>query len=98
MITPSVKILIIILTSSFLISCAADEFTTRLNLTPKWVKSLETLPRQDGFRNAGMFGINDNVYAQFCDSHGNQKWFSYNKETHIWKQTRYETYGCKQDS
>jgi len=84
------KLFVIILLICLLFGCAPDN----AGYPPLWVKSLETLPRQDGFRNAGMFGINDNVYAQFCDSHGNQKWFSYNKETHSWKQTKYETHGC----
>ena len=61
---------------------------------PLWVKSLETLPTQEGYRNAGIFGMEGNVYAQFCDPHGNQKWFSYNKETYTWKQIKYETHGC----
>ena len=94
MITPSVKILIIILISSFLISCAADEFTTRLNLTPKWVKSLETLPRVEGFSRAGVFTINGKIYVQHCDPEGNQMWMRYNEKTFTWRQSRHNTLGC----
>jgi len=88
------KSLFLIISILLLSGCATDieEYP------PLWVKSLETLPRQEGYRNAGMFGMEDNVYAQFCDSHGNQKWFSYNKETHTWKQTKYETYGCRENN
>jgi hypothetical protein len=87
------RILVILILCLLLVSCAPDN-----SESPLWVKSLETMPREKGYRNAGIYGMNDNVYAQFCDTHGNQKWFSYNKETHTWKQTRYETHGCKQDS
>ena len=88
------KFLVTLIICLLLVSCAPDN----AGYPPLWVKSLETMPRENGYRNAGIYGTNDNVYAQFCDSHGNQKWFSYNKETHTWKQTRYETHGCKQDS
>jgi hypothetical protein len=88
------KFLVTLIICLLLVSCAPDN----PGYPPLWVKSLETMPRENGYRNAGIYGMNDNVYAQFCDSHGNQKWFSYNKETHTWKQTRYETHGCKQDS
>tara|TARA_Y100000782_G_scaffold99084_1_gene113149 strand:- start:240 stop:509 length:270 start_codon:yes stop_codon:yes gene_type:complete len=88
------KFLVTLIICLLLVSCAPDN----AGYPPLWVKSLETMPRENGYRNAGIYGMNDNVYAQFCDSHGNQKWFSYNKETHTWKQTRYETHGCKQDS
>ncbi len=88
------KFLVTLIICLLLVSCAPD----KAGYPPLWVKSLETIPRENGYRNAGIYGMNDNVYAQFCDSHGNQKWFSYNKETHTWKQTRYETHGCKQDS
>lgn len=88
------KFLVTLIICLLLVSCAPDN----AGYPPLWVKSLETIPRENGYRNAGIYGMNDNVYAQFCDSHGNQKWFSYNKETHTWKQTRYETHGCKQDS
>ena len=89
-----IQIILTVVTIMLISSCAADidEYP------PLWVKSLETLPRQEGYRNAGMFGMEGNVYAQFCDSHGNVKWLTYNKETHTWKQTKYETHGCKENN
>ena len=88
------RILATLIICLLLFSCAPDN----AGYPPLWVKSLETIPQEEGYYQAGIYSMNDNVYAQFCDSHGNQKWFSYNKETHTWKQTRYETHGCKQDS
>jgi len=100
MITPNVKILIIILTLPFLISCAPDEdesltnFATRLNYPPEWVKSIETLHKPEGFQHAGIFDLNDTFIAQFCDPHGNQLWMKYDNETKEWSGTRYVTFGC----
>lgn len=79
-----------------LVSCAAeeDEFAARLNHTPEWVKSLETLPKVEGFRQAGIFDLDDTFIAQFCDSHGNQRFLKYDNETHKWSGVSYVTGGC----
>jgi len=41
-----------------------------------------------------VFTINGKLYVQNCDSGGNQIWMRYNKETHTWRQSRYNTLGC----
>ena len=82
----------------FLLSaCAAeeDEFAARVNHIPAWVKSIQTLPRVEGFRQAGIFDLDDTFIAQFCDSHGNQKWMKYDNETHKWSGVKHVTYGSK---
>jgi len=89
MITPYVKILIMILTLSFLISCAPHYSEDQ-----KWIYSLETLPQVEGFSRAGVFSINGKIYVQKCDIGGNQIWMRYNEETHTWRQSRYNTFGC----
>ena len=89
MITPSVKILIIILTSSFLISCAPYYSEDQ-----KWIHSLETLPKVEGFSRAGVFTINGKIYVQLCDPEGNQMWMRYNEKTFTWRQSRHDTLGC----
>ena len=89
MIIPYVKILIMILTLSFLISCAPYYSEDQ-----KWIYSLETLPQVEGFSMAGIFSINGKIYVQKCDIGGNQIWMRYNEETHTWRQSRYNTLGC----
>ena len=72
-----------------------EEFASKLNHTPEWVKSIETLPRVKGFNNAGIFTLNDTFIAQFCDSHGNQRWMKYDNETKKWSGVGFVTHGCK---
>ncbi len=43
---------------------------------------------------SGVFTINGKLYVQNCDSGGNQIWMRYNEETHTWRQSRYNTFGC----
>jgi hypothetical protein len=62
--------------------------------SPLWVQSLETLPKVEGFIQSGVFTINGKLYVQNCDSGGNQIWMRYNEETHTWRQSRYNTFGC----
>ena len=93
MITLSVKILIIILTSSFLISCAPYYSEDQ-----KWIHSLETLPKAtSGYFPAGIFQINGKILAQRCDNNGNQLWWKYDEETHSWSRGKYVTHGCTND-
>ena len=73
----------------FLVSCAADPEPSSW-----WIKSLETLPRVEGFSRAGVFTINKKVYVQFCDPEGNQIWMRYNEKTLTWRQSRYNSLGC----
>ena len=56
---------------------------------------MEVLPEIDGYYNDGIFEMNQNVYTRYCDSYDNAKWLKYDKENHIWKHTRYVTYGCR---
>ena len=88
MITPYVKILVIILTLSFLISCAIEP------RPPLWLRAIETLPQVKGFSRAGLFTINKKIYVQYCDSGGNQIWMRYNEDKNTWRQSRYNTLGC----
>ena len=84
------KSLFLIISILLLFGCAADIE----GYPPLWVKSLETLPQVEGFRRAGVFTINGKLYVQNCDSEGNQIWMRYNKKTHTWRQSRYNTLGC----
>jgi len=59
-----------------------------------WIYSLETLPKVEGYMQSGVFTINGKLYVQNCDSGGNQIWMRYNEETHTWRQSRYNTFGC----
>ena len=59
-----------------------------------WVYSLETLPKVEGYMQSGVFTINGKLYVQNCDSTGNQIWMRYNEETHSWRQSRYNSFGC----
>jgi hypothetical protein len=59
-----------------------------------WAYSLETLPKVEGYMQSGVFTINGKLYVQNCDSGGNQIWMRYNEETHTWRQSRYNTFGC----
>ena len=59
-----------------------------------WVHSLETLPKVEGYIQSGVFTINGKLYVQNCDSTGNQIWMRYNEETHSWRQSRYNSFGC----
>ena len=61
---------------------------------PLWLRAIETLPPVEGFSRAGLFTINDKIYVQFCDPHGNQKWLRYNEDKNTWRQSRYNSQGC----
>ena len=79
------------------VGCGVDpneEFAAKLNLIPKWVKSIETLHKPEGYHHAGIFDLNDTFVAQFCDSHGNQLWMKYDNESKKWSGTKYVTLGC----
>ena len=65
------------------------------NRTAEWVKSIETLPRLEGYQYAGIFNMNDTFIAQYCDSHGNQRWMKYNNESKEWYGVKYVTWGCR---
>ena len=62
--------------------------------TPLWLTAIETLPPVEGFSRAGLFTINNKIYVQFCDPHGNQKWLRYNEDKHTWRESRYNSQGC----
>ena len=64
------------------------------SLSEKWIESIETLPRVEGYVVTGIFELGKNLYAQHCDSKGNQQWLRYKEETHSWKIGKYVTGGC----
>ena len=63
---------------------------------PKWVIASQYLPREklQGLRGAGFFEIKNTIYSHYCDSHGNMIRMKYNEDGHTWKQIKYETHGC----
>ena len=81
-----IKALLIIL---LLTGCAADK-----KYSERWIVSIETLPRVEGYVVTGIFELGKNLYAQHCDSKGNQQWLRYKDETHSWKKAKYVTGGC----
>ncbi len=83
------KIVLVSFILCLLVSCAPVE-----PQTPLWIRSMETLPKVEGFRQSGVFDINGKIYVQNCDAGGNQIWMRYNEETHAWRQSRYNTLGC----
>ena len=89
---------IILLLIFILLGCGVDqsgELALHLKWPPRWVESIETLPRLDGYQHAGIFDMNDTFIAQFCDPHGNQRWMKFDEETKEWFSTKYVTLGCK---
>ena len=70
--------------------------TTIEDYPPKWVIASEFLPREklQGLQSAGFFEIKDAIYSHHCDSHGNLIRMKYDEEGQLWKQVKYETYGC----
>ena len=80
---------ILVILLIFLLSGCADE-----QPAPLWIRSMETLPKVEGFHRAGVFTINGKVYVQNCDKDGNQIWLRYKEETHTWSQSRYNSQGC----
>ena len=82
-----IKYFLIIL---LLCGCAADKKHSK-----RWITSLETLPRVEGFVITGIFEMQKTFYAQHCDMNGNQQWLKYKEETHSWKMIKYVTGGCE---
>ena len=82
-----IRALLIIL---LLTGCAADD-----KYTEKWIASIETLPRIEGWVMTGIFEMQKTFYAQHCDMNGNQQWLKYKEETHSWKMIKYVTGGCE---
>ena len=82
-----IKYFLIIL---LLCGCAADieEYP------PKWVLASAHLPKMEGYVVTGIFELGKNLYAQHCDTKGNQQWLRYKEETHSWKIGKYVTGGC----
>ena len=90
--------IILICLTMIVIGCGVDpndKFAAKLNHIPKWVISMATMERPDGYQPAGIFDMNDTFYAQFCDSHGNQRWMKYDNETNNWSGVKYVTLGCR---
>ena len=81
-----IKYFLIIL---LLTGCAVDR-----KHSERWITSLKTLPRVEGYVVTGIFELGKNLYAQHCDSKGNQQWLRYKEETHSWKKGKYVTGGC----
>jgi len=82
------QILLTIWTIVLLSSCAPYEQTS------KWERSMTQFPKIEGFINAGFFTMNDSIYSQHCDSHGNQIWYKWDDVGQLWKQIKYNTLGC----
>ena len=63
---------------------------------PKWVIASQYLPREQlqGLQQAGFFEINDTIYAHHCDHNGNLIRHKFDEEYKLWKQVRYQTFGC----
>ena len=83
-----IQIILTVVMIVLLSSCAPG------NRAPLWLRAIETLPQVEGFSRAGLFTINDKIYVQFCDPHGNQKWLRYNEDKHTWRESRYNSQGC----
>jgi len=62
----------------------------------KWIVASQYLPREklEGLYSAGFFEIGDSIYSHHCDSHGNMIRMKYDEEGKLWRQIRYETHGC----
>ena len=81
----------IILTFSLIVlltSCAPNLSTSQ------WERSMSQFPKIDGFISAGFFNMNDSIYSQHCDSHGNQLWYKWDDSGDLWKRIKYNTLGC----
>ena len=63
---------------------------------PKWVVASQYLPKEklQGLQSAGFFEIGDAIYSHHCDSHGNMIRMKYDEDGKLWRQIRYETHGC----
>ncbi len=87
-----VKLLLLIIVS-VLCACAPS---IEEEYPPKWVIASYYLPKEklQGLRNAGFFEIQNTIYSHHCDSHGNMIRMKYNEDGHTWKQIKYETHGC----
>ena len=86
-----IKYFLIIL---LLCGCAADIE----DYPPKWILASAYLPKMEGYRNAGFFSIQDSIYSHHCDSHGNMIRMKYEEEEKVWKQIKYETLGCVENT
>ena len=80
-----VQIILTITTLLLLASCAVPP--------DEWHK-VRPAPQTDGLINAGYFTIDNNVYSQHCDSHGNQIWMKWSEDNKLWKKVKYNTLGC----
>ena len=60
----------------------------------EWRKSLVKIPKLEGFINAGFFSMNDSIYSQHCDMHGNQIWMKWDENKELWSKKKYTTHGC----
>ena len=83
-----IQVILTVVMIVLLTSCALEP------RPPLWLRAIETLPQMQGFSRAGLFTINDKIYVQFCDTHGNQKWLRYNEDKHTWRESRYNSQGC----
>ena len=62
----------------------------------KWIVASQYLPKEklQGLVHAGFFEIGDSIYSHHCDGHGNMIRMKYDEEGKLWRQIRYETHGC----
>ena len=86
---------IVIIFLLLLFGCTSGtEIVPKTKEHSKWPELIDKLPRTKNYYNAGLYTMNDNYYAQFCDLHGNSQWFKFDLETDSWKQSKYITGGC----
>ena len=82
-----IQVILTVFTILLLSSCAPN------HRAPLWLRAIETLPPVEGFSRAGLFTINEKIYVQYCDPHGNQNWLRYNEDKHTWRESRYNSQG-----
>ena len=87
------KCLFLIISILLLSGCAPLE---KEEYPPRWVIASKYLPKEklQNLQHAGFFEIGDSIYSHHCDSHGNMIRMKYDEDGKLWKQIRYETFGC----
>ncbi len=83
-----IQIILTICIIVLMTSCAPYEQPSQ------WERSMTKFPKIEGFINAGFFNMQDSIYSQHCDSHGNQIWYKWDDVGQLWKQIKYNTLGC----
>ena len=77
--------------TKLLILCAIILFSSCGVPPEDWHNVKPTLPST----HAGTFTIDNKLYSQHCDPHGNQIWKKWDENIQQWKKVKYNTLGCK---